>query len=64
MTSFSGWGWQTCVGAAGRGHLEVLQWARANACGWNSSAIRRAEQSGLGRTAARSDWRVRAEAKN
>ena len=26
------WDWQTCAYAAESGHLEVLQWARANGC--------------------------------
>eukprot|EP01044_Picomonas_judraskeda_P046825 COSAG03_NODE_26324_length_260_cov_0.515528_1_plen_47_part_01 len=30
------WDAGTCMYAAGGGHLEVLQWARANGCEWDA----------------------------
>ena len=32
--------------AAGRGHLEVLQWARANGCEWNEDTCSDAAEEG------------------
>jgi hypothetical protein len=40
-TPVGGYPWNvlTCAYAAGGGHLEVLQWARANGCDWNKWAL-------------------------
>ena len=37
---------QTCMAAAKGGHLEVLQWARANGCRWNKTTCAGAAQGG------------------
>ena len=36
----------TCSAAAEGGHLEVLQWARANGCPWDRDTIRLARANG------------------
>ena len=40
------WNSVTCDGAAGGGHLELLQWARANGCDWNSGTCYAAAEGG------------------
>ena len=40
------WDERTCAGAAGGGHLEVLQWARANGCSVGREDLRRAAGGG------------------
>ena len=40
------WNEAACAHAALGGHLEVLQWARANGCPWNKYTIVRACQYG------------------
>ena len=40
------WHKDTCLGAARGGHLEVLQWARANGCTWHKDTCAYAAQEG------------------
>ena len=40
------WNETTCSEAAYGGHLEVLQWARANGCEWNALTCSYAAQGG------------------
>jgi len=37
----------TCLCAARGGHLEVLNWARANDCPWNPGLCKKAADAGL-----------------
>jgi hypothetical protein len=43
----------TCAFAAFAGHLEILQWARANGCPWDKKTLQYANMNG--RTAV-ADW--------
>ncbi len=36
----------TCAEAAGGGHLEILKWARANGCEWDSETCESAARGG------------------
>ena len=40
------WDEETCAQAAYGGHLQVLQWARANGCPWNAETCYRAAKGG------------------
>ena len=40
------WNESTCTEAASKGHLDVLQWARANGCPWNESTCELAAING------------------
>jgi hypothetical protein len=40
------WDKWTCFGAAKRGHLEVLQWARTNGCPWDEDTCASAARGG------------------
>ena len=43
---FCPWDEDTCIRAAGGGHLEVLQWAHANGFSWDEQICEMAEEAG------------------
>ena len=39
-------GGDVCSGAAGRGYIEILKWARENGCGWDERTCVEAAKGG------------------